>query len=44
MPTAFLADFQLLPVEQVSGSFEGLGGLGEDPELEASTRKVEETL
>jgi len=33
-PTAFLPDFQLIPVEQVSGSFEGLGRLEEDPELE----------
>jgi len=33
-PTALLPDFQLLPVEQVSGSFEGLGRLEEDLELE----------
>jgi len=33
-PTSFLPDFQLIPVEQVSGSFEGLGRLEEDPELE----------
>jgi len=33
-PTAFLPDFQLIPVEQVSGSFEGLGRLEEDAELE----------
>ena len=43
-PTAFLSDFQLLPVEQVSGSFEKLGRLEEGPELEALTKKVEETL
>ena len=33
-PTSFLPGFQLIPVEQVSGSFEGLGRLEEDSELE----------
>jgi len=33
-PTVFLPDFQLIPVEQISGTFEGLGRLDEDPELE----------
>jgi len=33
-PTAFLPNFQLIPVEQISGTFEGLGRLDEDPELE----------